>query len=119
MLIGIIDIILASISLKEIKIRHEQERGLAIAGLVCGIVGTLICSKHVVLKAFHRINNTKRPPFEHAKAVSFLWLRVLYELNYAVTWPWLDKYEITAASASSKLFAEIEMRSASSYWPDV
>ena len=41
-LFGIIAIILSSISLKEIRIRQEQGRGLAIAGLVCGIVGTII-----------------------------------------------------------------------------
>lgn len=41
-LIGIIAIIFASISLKEIKKRQEQGRGMAIAGLVCGIVGTAL-----------------------------------------------------------------------------
>jgi hypothetical protein len=41
-LIGIIAIIFASISLKEIKRNQEQGRGMAIAGLVCGIVGTSI-----------------------------------------------------------------------------
>jgi hypothetical protein len=41
-LIGIVAIIFASISLKEIKLRMEQGRGLAIAGLVCGIIGTAI-----------------------------------------------------------------------------
>ncbi|UPK45007.1 DUF4190 domain-containing protein [Paenibacillus pabuli] len=41
-LIGIIAIVFASISLKEIKLRMEQGRGLAIAGLVCGIIGTAI-----------------------------------------------------------------------------
>ncbi|WP_339314755.1 DUF4190 domain-containing protein [Paenibacillus sp. FSL R10-2734] len=41
-LFGIVAIILSALSLKEIRIRYEQGRGLAIAGLVCGIVGTLI-----------------------------------------------------------------------------
>lgn len=41
-LIGIVAIVFASISLKEIKLRMEQGRGLAIAGLVCGIIGTAI-----------------------------------------------------------------------------
>lgn len=41
-LFGIIAIILCTLSLKEIRLRYEQGRGLAIAGLVCGIVGTLI-----------------------------------------------------------------------------
>ncbi|MDT9720950.1 DUF4190 domain-containing protein [Paenibacillus sp. ClWae2A] len=41
-LIGIVAIIFASISLKEIKLRMEQGKGLAIAGLVCGIIGTAI-----------------------------------------------------------------------------
>lgn len=42
LLFGIIAIILCTLSLKEIRLRYEQGRGLAIAGLVCGIVGTLI-----------------------------------------------------------------------------
>ncbi|WP_239618107.1 DUF4190 domain-containing protein [Cohnella mopanensis] len=41
-LIGIVAIIFASISFKEIKRNQEQGRGMAIAGLVCGIVGTAI-----------------------------------------------------------------------------
>ncbi|SET28089.1 DUF4190 domain-containing protein [Paenibacillus sp. NFR01] len=40
-LLGIIAIILASISFKEIRIRYEQGKGMAIAGLVTGILGTL------------------------------------------------------------------------------
>jgi hypothetical protein len=40
-LLGIVAIILSALSLKEIRKRYEQGRGLAIAGLVCGIVGTL------------------------------------------------------------------------------
>lgn len=42
LLFGIVAIILAAISLKEIRNRYEQGRGMAIAGLVCGIVGTII-----------------------------------------------------------------------------
>ncbi|OAB45476.1 DUF4190 domain-containing protein [Paenibacillus glacialis] len=42
LLFGIIAMILASISLKELKYKNEEGRGLAIAGLVCGIVGTVI-----------------------------------------------------------------------------
>lgn len=41
-LIGIVAIVFASLSLKEIKRNGEQGRGMAIAGLVCGIVGTAI-----------------------------------------------------------------------------
>ncbi|AIQ74650.1 MULTISPECIES: DUF4190 domain-containing protein [Paenibacillus] len=41
-LLGIIAIILSALSLKEIRNRYEQGKGLAIAGLVCGIVGTLM-----------------------------------------------------------------------------
>lgn len=41
-IIGIIAIVFASISLKEIKRKQEQGKGMAIAGLVCGIVGTAI-----------------------------------------------------------------------------
>lgn len=40
-IIGIIAIVFSAISLKEIK-NQEQGRGMAIAGLVCGIVGTAI-----------------------------------------------------------------------------
>lgn len=42
LIFGVIAIILAAISFKEIRLRYEQGRGLAIAGLVCGIVGTII-----------------------------------------------------------------------------
>jgi hypothetical protein len=41
-IIGIIAIVFSAISLKEIKKKQEQGRGMAIAGLVCGIVGTAI-----------------------------------------------------------------------------
>ncbi len=41
-LIGIVAIIFASLAFKEIRIRMEQGKGLAIAGLVCGIIGTAI-----------------------------------------------------------------------------
>ncbi|OKP96678.1 DUF4190 domain-containing protein [Paenibacillus sp. P46E] len=42
LIFGIIAIILSAISLKEIRTRYEQGKGMAIAGLVCGIVGTII-----------------------------------------------------------------------------
>ncbi|MDQ0722428.1 putative membrane protein [Paenibacillus sp. W4I10] len=42
LLIGIVAIIIASVSLKEIKNRMEQGRGLAIAGLVCGIISVAL-----------------------------------------------------------------------------
>jgi hypothetical protein len=41
-LIGIAAIVFASLSFKELKYRNEQGRGLATAGLVCGIVGTAL-----------------------------------------------------------------------------
>ncbi|CAH1219076.1 hypothetical protein PAECIP111890_04845 [Paenibacillus sp. JJ-223] len=41
-LIGIVAIIFAALALKELKVRMEQGKGLAIAGLVCGIIGTAI-----------------------------------------------------------------------------
>ncbi|MCM3174298.1 DUF4190 domain-containing protein [Paenibacillus sp. MER 99-2] len=41
-IIGIVAIIFAALSLKEINVRMEQGKGLAVAGLVCGIIGTLI-----------------------------------------------------------------------------
>lgn len=41
-ILGIIAIILGALSLKEIAKASEQGRGLAIAGLVCGIIGTAL-----------------------------------------------------------------------------
>ncbi|GGG14346.1 DUF4190 domain-containing protein [Paenibacillus aceti] len=41
-ILGIMAIIFSSLSLKEIKRRYEQGRGMAIAGMVCGIIGTII-----------------------------------------------------------------------------
>ena len=49
LIFGIIAIILAAISFKEIRLRYEQGRGLAIAGLVCGIIGTIIYAVIIVL----------------------------------------------------------------------
>ncbi|AZK46452.1 DUF4190 domain-containing protein [Paenibacillus lentus] len=40
--IGIIAIIFASLSFKEIKVTREKGHGLSIAGMVCGIIGTVI-----------------------------------------------------------------------------
>ncbi|WP_339299508.1 DUF4190 domain-containing protein [Paenibacillus sp. FSL R5-0623] len=48
-LIGIVAIIFASLAFKEIRVRMEQGKGLAIAGLVCGIIGTAM---YVLLIAF-------------------------------------------------------------------
>lgn len=42
LIIGIIAIVFANIAFKEIKRNGDQGRGLAIAGLVCGIVGTAL-----------------------------------------------------------------------------
>jgi NADH:ubiquinone oxidoreductase subunit 6 (subunit J) len=47
--IGIIAIVLSSLSLKEIKRTGEQGRGMAIAGLVCGIVGTALYAVILVI----------------------------------------------------------------------
>ncbi|MFX3631942.1 MAG: DUF4190 domain-containing protein [Candidatus Pristimantibacillus sp.] len=41
--LGIPAIILGAIALKETTRSGEQGRGYAIAGLVCGIIGTLLC----------------------------------------------------------------------------
>ncbi|WP_410771801.1 DUF4190 domain-containing protein [Fontibacillus sp. BL9] len=41
-LMGIVAIVFASLSFKELKRTGEQGRGLSIAGLVCGIIGTAI-----------------------------------------------------------------------------
>ncbi|MCD9022559.1 DUF4190 domain-containing protein [Cohnella silvisoli] len=51
-IIGIIAIIFASISLKEIRNNQEQGRGMAIAGLVCGIVGTAIYALILIFFVF-------------------------------------------------------------------
>ncbi|RJE88513.1 DUF4190 domain-containing protein [Paenibacillus sp. 1011MAR3C5] len=39
---GIVGIILGAMSLKEIKLSGDQGRGLAIGGLVCSIIGTIL-----------------------------------------------------------------------------
>jgi hypothetical protein len=59
-IIGIIAIIFASLSLKEIKRTQEQGRGMAIAGLVCGIVGTALYAiiLLIVVIAFFTYFNT-------------------------------------------------------------
>jgi uncharacterized membrane protein len=41
-ILGILAIILSSISFKEIRLHGENGRGMAVAGLVCGIVGILL-----------------------------------------------------------------------------
>ncbi|WP_151736403.1 DUF4190 domain-containing protein [Paenibacillus tengchongensis] len=41
MVLGIIAIFLAALAFKELNRRRERSHGLAIAGLVCGIIGTL------------------------------------------------------------------------------
>lgn len=41
-LLGILAIIFSSLSFKDIKRKNEQGKGLAVAGLVCGIVGTVL-----------------------------------------------------------------------------
>ncbi|MWV42408.1 DUF4190 domain-containing protein [Paenibacillus sp. HJL G12] len=48
-ILGIIAIVLASLSFKEIKRRNEGGRGLAIGGLVCGICGTALYGIMLVL----------------------------------------------------------------------
>lgn len=47
--IGILAIIFAIIAFKELKKRRQLGQGMAIAGLICGIVGTLI---HLIMIAF-------------------------------------------------------------------
>lgn len=41
-ILGIVAIVFASLSFKELKKTGEQGRGLSIAGLVCGIIGTAL-----------------------------------------------------------------------------
>ncbi|MEF2967113.1 DUF4190 domain-containing protein [Paenibacillus sp. M1] len=41
-ILGIVAIVFASMSFKELKRTGEQGRGLSIAGLVCGIIGTVL-----------------------------------------------------------------------------
>lgn len=40
--IGIVAIIFAALSFKEIKITNEKGHGFSVAGMVCGIIGTII-----------------------------------------------------------------------------
>ena len=42
LLFGIVAIVFASMAFKEIRLRQEQGRGMAVAGMVCGIIGTAI-----------------------------------------------------------------------------
>lgn len=42
LIFGIIAIVMASLSFKEIRRTGEQGRGMAVAGLVCGIIGTAL-----------------------------------------------------------------------------
>ncbi|MCK8485831.1 DUF4190 domain-containing protein [Paenibacillus sp. MBLB2552] len=41
-ILGIVAIVFSSLSFKEIKRTGEQGKGLSVAGLVCGIVGTVL-----------------------------------------------------------------------------
>jgi hypothetical protein len=58
LILGIIAIVFGKISLNEIKQRGEQGRGMAIAGLVCGIVGTALYAIVIIIVviAFVAIN---------------------------------------------------------------
>ncbi|MNP38648.1 hypothetical protein D3C76_1321730 [compost metagenome] len=47
--IGIVAIIISSLSFKELKYKHEQGRGMAVAGLVCGIVGTALYAIIIII----------------------------------------------------------------------
>ncbi|MDG0794766.1 DUF4190 domain-containing protein [Cohnella ginsengisoli] len=40
--LGVVGIIVSAISLKEIRVRGEQGSGMAVAGLICSIVGTVL-----------------------------------------------------------------------------
>lgn len=40
--LGIVAIIFASLSFKEIKLTQEKGHGFSVAGMVCGIIGTVI-----------------------------------------------------------------------------
>ncbi|MGG6310702.1 DUF4190 domain-containing protein [Paenibacillus macerans] len=41
-ILGIVAIVFSSLSFKEIKRTNEQGKGLSVAGLVCGIIGTAL-----------------------------------------------------------------------------
>ncbi|USB34864.1 DUF4190 domain-containing protein [Paenibacillus sp. YPG26] len=47
--IGIVAIIFACLSFRELKYSGERGRGLSVAGLVCGIVGTVFYAGAIVL----------------------------------------------------------------------
>ncbi|EES71639.1 hypothetical protein POTG_03748 [Paenibacillus sp. oral taxon 786 str. D14] len=48
-ILGIVAIVFASLSFKEIKRKGEQGKGLSIAGLVCGIIGTALYGIIIVI----------------------------------------------------------------------
>jgi len=49
LIIGVVAIVFARISFKEIRLRGEQGRGMAIAGLVCGIVGVVVYAVVIII----------------------------------------------------------------------
>ncbi|MFD2878474.1 DUF4190 domain-containing protein [Paenibacillus rhizoplanae] len=51
-LFGITAIVLATLAFKEIRYSYEQGRGLAIAGLVCGIASTFIYTILIIMFVF-------------------------------------------------------------------
>jgi hypothetical protein len=52
LILGIIAIVFAKISLTEIKKRGDNGRGMAITGLVCGIVGTALYAVIIIIVIF-------------------------------------------------------------------
>ncbi|WP_068786979.1 DUF4190 domain-containing protein [Paenibacillus phocaensis] len=48
-ILGIVAIVFSSLSFKEIKRTGEQGKGLGVAGLVCGIIGTALYGIIIVL----------------------------------------------------------------------
>ncbi|BFH62332.1 DUF4190 domain-containing protein [Paenibacillus azoreducens] len=50
-ILGIIAIVFASLALRDIKSKHEGGRGLAIGGLVCGIVSIVLYGIMILIVA--------------------------------------------------------------------
>lgn len=60
-ILGIIAIVFASMAFKEMKKTHEQGRGLAIGGLVCGIIATAIYAIIILIVIIAMVAFTSSP----------------------------------------------------------
>ncbi|MBD0381950.1 DUF4190 domain-containing protein [Paenibacillus sedimenti] len=63
LILGIIAIVFSRIASKEIQARGEQGKGFAIAGLVCGIIGTALYAIIIVVLVIVIIFAASSPDF--------------------------------------------------------